>query len=680
MRDDAVGFFWEDLQTRATKSSYARPMAPIPETGWTTPTEFPNLKHVMCLGLDTETKDIALPDKGPGFRRPGEEHAHLVGISVGTLDGGRWYFPMRHEVCPEQNMNPDNVLAWARDNLCTPGQEKVGANIMYDIDALWSEGVPVTGPFIDVQHAECLLDENRYTYNLDALLGKHFGETKVKDQLQSWIERSYGDEGNYRANIYRSPPSLVGPYAEGDVDGPLRLRAAQAPLLAKENLTELYDLENELLGPLVRMRQRGVRVDIEYAKKLDDELTIGIAQIDAKLAAVAGKPINVNSKSDLERLFKASGIELPRTAPSAKHPNGQPSITKLWLEHSPHPAAVLINERRKLEKYRNTFVRGYVLGLSVADRLHALFHPLKGDENGTVSGRFSSSLPNLQNIPARDEYWGPKLRALFIPEDGELWGRHDWSQIEYRFLVHYARKQAGGDVARAMYQNDPDTDFHEMTLDLVAPVAQWDISTPVKRKQQRKPVKNINFGLCYGMGEPKLAADLGLNDVQAATLFKAYHTAVPFVKDLYSDAQTKARTRGYIVCVDQRRAHFDLYEPRYNPDNVGRGKPLPYEEAVKCYGRNVTRAGAHKALNRLLQGSAAGLMKRAMRDMYRAGVQNVLGDMLLTCHDETGHSVPPTPAGQEALNEVKHIMETCMTLRVPIISEQSLGANWGECK
>lgn len=659
MRDDSIGFFWEDLQQRAGRQTYARPIPAVPDTGWVAPTEFPHLANEPMLSLDIESKDTGLTVTGPGWRRPGEDAAHIVGLSVGTMDGRRWYFPMRHSIAPEQNLDPGHVLAWARDNLCTPNQAKVGANIMYDVDGLWSEGVPVTGPFIDVQHAEALLNENR-RYNLEALSNDYLGVGKEGDELRDWIERAYGADENYRAHIHKAPPCLVGKYGEGDADRPLRIWMKQRELLGQQGLMELFQLETDLLPALVHMRQRGVRVDIEYATRLDDELTVAMATLDAQLAGVAGRPINVNTGADLTTLFDRAGVPYPRTA------KGKPSFTKEFLEYVNHPAGELIRERRKVEKYRNTFVRGYILDKHVNGRVYTLFHPLKGDDNGTVSGRFSSSLPNLQNIPARDPYWGPKLRALFLPEEGELWGRHDWSQIEYRFLAHYAQGPSA-EAVRARYRDDPDTDFHVMTQGLIR-----DVTGKVL---DRKPVKNINFGLCYGMGKEKLRTDLGLDVAQGEELFEAYHTGVPFVKDTYEAAQSAAQRRGYIRTVLNRRARFELWEPRWD-----HGPALPREQAAKKYGYKITRAYTHKALNRLLQGSAADLMKKAMLDMWNAGVHRELGHMLLTCHDETGHSVPQTAAGREALNEVKHIMETCLELNVPVIADQSVGANWGECK
>lgn len=668
MREDSVGFFWEDLADKRGRATYARPIPAVPDNGWTAPKEFPRLADEKLLAIDIESRDTALLEKGPGWRRDGEDHAHIVGLAVGTPSGGRWYFPMRHTIAPEQNLEPESVLAWARDNLCTPGQTKVGANIAYDIDGLWSEGVPVTGPFLDVQHAEALIDENRFTYNLESLARRYCGEGKRSDDLRDWIDRAYGSGDAYRADVWRAPPCLVGPYAEGDVDLPLRILEKQLPLLEADGLCELFAIEEELIGPIVRMRQRGVRVDLAYAQRLDDRLSAGIVELDARLASLAGMPVDVNSANSLSSVFEKIGVRYPKTAA------GNPSFAKWFLGSCEHPVAQLIVERRALAKYRDTFVRGYVLDLHVNGRLHALFHPLKTDENGTVSGRFSSSLPNLQNIPARDPIWGPMLRALFVPEDGELWLRHDWSQIEYRFLAHYARGPTGA-IVREKYTADPTTDFHEMTLDLVAPVAQWDVSTPENRKQWRKPVKNINFGLCYGMGKGTLAVNLGLDIAEAEQLFESYHTAVPFVHDTFKAASNTARDRGYIKTVLNRRARFPLWEPLFSE-----GKALPHTAAVEKYGHRIVRAFTHKALNRLLQGSAADLMKLAMRDMYRAGVQDVLGDMLLTCHDETGHSMPQTVAGREAADEVRRIMEQCLRLRVPIKADQSTGSNWGECK
>lgn len=682
-RNDANGLFWEtevktirqrgaqgtESKDRSTKTKTQRiktfgPLPATPDTGWRPPTEFPRLDSAKMISIDVETYDPELTTKGPGPRRDGR----MVGICVGTDDGSKWYFPFGHSVGTEYNLPEEAVIAWARDNL-SGSQDKVGANMSYDLDYLESYGVKVGGRLLDVQIAEPLLDENRFSYSLNILAQEYLGTGKVSSELQKWVSAAYR-EPNYRKEIWRCSPIIVGPYGEGDAHLPIEIISRQLSRLESEGLMPLFDIESRLIRPLLAMRRRGVRVDIPAAMRLDDDLSARIDLAQSRLNSAAGGPIDVNLAVDLKRLFDREGVEYPRTD------KGNPSFTKEWLEQGLHPACIEVMEVRKLTKYRDTFVRGYILNSHINGRIHGLFHQLKGDENGTVSGRMASSNPNLQNIPSRDPEWGWRIRALFLPEEGEYWGRHDWSQIEYRFLAHFARGP-GSDEIRRRYSEDPTTDYHEMTLDLVAPAASWDISTPSLRKERRKPVKNINFGLCYGMGEAKLAADLHLNRSEASQLFGAYHTAVPFVKMTYDAASNVAKERGYIVTVLGRRARFDLWQDSSKWNSIG----YPLVRAQQEYsGKPLSRAYTHKALNRLLQGSAADLMKVAMVNIFESGIPSVLGSPLVTVHDELGHSVPKTSEGIEAMREVKNIMESCMKLRVPIIAEEELGPSWGEVK
>lgn len=657
MRADSVGMFWQELDVKAksAKSVMPRTLPAIPDTGWAPPRDFPDLSSASVIAIDCETKDLDLIEKGPGVRRDGK----IVGLAVGTEDGGRWYFPMRHEVQSELNLDPAAVMAWARDNLCRVGQPKVGANLGYDLDYLAEEGVPVAGPFWDVQVAEPLIDENHFSYSLGSIAKRHLGEDKKGSELRAWVEKAYRTKGEaYRGEIYRAPPSLVGPYAEGDVDLPLRILERQRPLLEADGLTPLWEMESKILPMTVKMRRRGVKVDLIKAKALDDELSAAIDLAQTRLNEAAGRVIDVNAAASLKTLFERVGVQYPKTA------KGNPSFTKEWLEHHPHPACLLITEVRKLTKLRDTFVRGYVLGQHINGRIHCQFNQLKGDDTGTVSGRFSSSNPNLQNIPARDKVWGPKIRSLFIPEEGEVWTKHDWSQIEYRFLAHYGVGD-NAEVVRDMYRNDPNTDFHEMVMEMTG--------------LDRKPAKNCNFGLVYGMGPPLLASQLGLTLEEATELvFNPYHAKVPFVKATYERASSRAAERGFIKTIGGRRARFNLYENRGRYIVGAEREALPYELAKEKWGDKIKRAFTHKALNRLLQGSAADLMKAAMVAVDESGVGEVCGCPLLTVHDELDHSRPDTAEGLEAMREVKHIMETVMTLKVPVIAEMESGPNWGE--
>lgn len=661
MRNDSIGMFWQDLdlpKAKADKVSLNRPLPPIPVTNWA-PRDFPNLAGAAMIGLDTETKDLDLLEKGPGVRRDG----HLIGISVAVPEGDSWYFPMRHEICPEQNMDPAKVLAWARSELCREGQPKVGANLTYDLDYLAEEGVHVKGPFYDVQIAEPLIDENRYSYALDDLSQRHLGITKVKDQLSEWVLKAYGNK-NYRAELWRCPPSLVGPYAAGDAIQPIQIWQKQQELIARDGLEEVLQIETDLIPMMLAMRRHGVRIDMARRQLLDDELTQAILLGEEKLKHLAGFQPNINAGADLKRMFDKLGVRYPYTPPSKRFPEGQPSFVKEWLEGLEHPAGKAITEIRTLMKYRDTFVRGY-LDLQINGRIHCMFHQVKTDNNGTVSGRFSSSDPNLQNIPARDEYWGPLIRSMFLPEEDCDWVKHDWSQIEYRFLAHFGVGH-NAEVVRQRYNREPDTDFHHMVMDMTG--------------LPRKPAKTINFGLVYGMGKFELARRMGMTVDQAETeIFLPYHTEVPFVRDTYERAQTRAQTRGFMRTILGRRARFDLWEEgRRNWDAAA--SALPYDLAKAKWGQGIKRAFTHKALNRLLQGSAGDLMKKAMATMWRSGVYNVLPVMHLTVHDEADHSRPRTKEAREATNEIKRIMESVIKIKVPVVADEEVGTNWGNCK
>lgn len=653
MRADDIGMFWERIAEPKTKaaSKLPRVLPETPETGWRPPTAFPDLSAARRIAIDVETKDLDLDELGPGVRRGGK----IVGLAVG-VDDAQWYFPMRHEIEPQYNMNPDAVLAWAKDSLKSD-VPKIGANLLYDMDFLAEEGVTVGGDWLDVQIAEPLLDENRRTYALESLGHKYLGEGKRADEMERWIKRAYGTK-RYRAEIWRTSPRLVGPYGEGDASMPLAILDQQEKALSREGLDELWRVETEILPLLLAMRRGGVRVDMKRAQVVDDELTQAIDLAQARLKAAAGFEVNINAGIQLQRLFDKLGVAYPKTA------KGNASFTKEWLEHHPHPVCQLIIEQRKLTKYRDTFIRGYIFKTVIGDRIHCLFHSMRGDENGTVSGRFSSSLPNLQNIPIRDEVWGPRIRSIFIPDEGCEWLRHDWSQIEYRFLAHFGIGDNAEEVRR-MYRDNPATDFHMMVVELTG--------------LDRKPAKNVNFGLVYGMGTKLLASTLDMT-IERATreVFDVYHARVPFVKDTYDRASQRALARGYVLTIMKRRARFDLWQKTNAYGEEAEG--LPEDEAREKWGARIKRAFTHKALNRVLQGSAADLMKKAMVMIWKSGVYRVIPVAHLTVHDELDHSKDKSKAAEEAAREIKRIMESALKLKVPIIAAEERGPSWGECK
>ena len=666
MRFDAVGMFWEDIPVKTGKRETVRIMPPIPDTGWRPPSGFPDLTQAQCISIDCETYDPDLSTRGPGWSRG---RGHIVGVAVGASGGGRWYFPIRHEVEPQDNLEPEAVLRWLRHTLGNPRQPKVGANLLYDIGWLRHEGVTLRGELVDVQYAEALLDE-RADVNLETLGQKYLGAGKESSTLYDWCSKYYGGKANgaQRANIYRAPPRLVGPYAESDADLPLRVASAVYPILLREGLLHLFQMECALIPMLVDMRFAGVRVNVARAEELREVLAERAREEHKKLRHLAGFDVDINSADSLARAFDTIGLRYGRTA------KGKPSFTKGFLEGLKHPMADRIREIRKCDKLRGTFIESYILDSHIGGVVHGQFHPLRGDSTGTRSGRFSSSTPNLQNIPSRDDELAPLIRGLFIPDEGHpAWRSYDYSQIEYRFLIHYA-EGPGSDEARALFNSDPDTDYHEMALDLVAPQAGWDISTPSLRKQHRRPIKNINFGLIYGMGVDKLSADLGLTRAEGKALFAAYHKGVPFAKGALDACSDEAQRAGSITTILGRRSRFDLWEPsKWGEETVA----LPYDQAILQYG-SIIRAYTYKALNRRLQGSAADLMKVAMLKCYRDGVFDETGIPRLTVHDELDFS---DPGGKEAaFKEMKNILETALDLRVPVRADGGIGPDWGHLR
>jgi len=678
-RYDSVGLWWQDYPQEKKRMEIYREPPPVPDTGWVTPSTLPDLSGAKIIGLDTETKDLELLQKGPGAIRG---KGHLVGISVAVDEKNAWYLPMRHEYQPEHNLDPEMVLRWAKDNLTRPHQLKVGANLLYDLEFLACEGINVEGPFWDVMVADPLINENLRSYSLDAIAQRRLGLSKLDEALYDWSYKAYGGrEGRAQAaNIYRCPPKLVGPYAEADAWLPYRIMQEQVKLIEQQELGDLASIEMRLIAMLRAMRMNGVRVNVAGAEKLNDELETKEIELQLQLNKYLGSSINVNSNDDLVELFNHLDLSYPSTA------KGNPSFTKGFLTNHSHEIAELIIAIRQCQKSRGTFLEGYILDFHVNGRIHAQFNQMKSDQYGTVSGRFSSSNPNLQNIPSRDEILAPLVRGLFIPEDGHQWRRFDWSQIEYRMLVHHAIGESG-EEARQLYRTKPDTDFHKATQKQVLDLTGKDLG--------RKPTKNINFGLVYGMGIPTLAKGLGLPEEFVRDLFEHYHKAVPFVKETFNLASSLASRRGYVKTILGRRARFDQWEYGKFLYPAQKKRMIDSGEVADDYFDTVTsqaaaaekwkgcfqRAFTHKALNRVLQGGAADGMKKAMVEIWESGTCDVVGPPLLTVHDELDFDDPMTVESEEAFEEIKYIMEHCLPqVKVPLIADEEKGPDWGHLK
>lgn len=682
MRSDSIGLFWTDIARKKGVLNRVRPLAPIPETGWRPPKDLPNLSAATTLGIDIETFDPEIEDHGPGWSRGKPEIFNVAGISVSTQDRYKWYFPVRHTVEPEFNLNPEHVFRWAKEQLGNPNQTKVGANLIYDIGGLREEGIIVRGPVFDMSMAEALLDE-RAMVRLDKLGEKYLGHGKLQNNLFRWSADSYGGNPTHEVqagNIYRSPPRLVGPYAEEDSLMPFDLLPIMWAKLEAESLTDLFRIECSLINLVVDMRFRGVAVDTAKAEQLRNSLLVRIGTAQKSLDSIAGFQVNVGAGASLAKLFDKLGIWYPRTEPTKKAPNGNPSFKKDWLKTVQHPVANLVNDIRRLKKLVGTFLESYILGGHTNGILHGSFHPLRNDRNGTIIGRFSSSNPNLQNLPIRDkeiledgrvERLGKEIRAIFKPFDGhKQWRKFDLSQIQYRGMVHCAQGP-GADDARSRYINDPLTDFHKWATEVVQQV--------FSKAVERIYIKELNFGTLFGMGKKKLLLRLGGLAKEADAFFKAYHQGVPFVKPTISAISEYAKLAGFVVSPLGRRARFDLWEPDRKwgeRDNEDETPALPLEQAIRVYGA-IRRAYLHKALNRYLQMLEADCMKMAMSTCYTTGVWDQSTLPVLQVHDELDHS--DDGEHDEVYLEEKRIMETAVKLRVPILCEMKTGSDWGVC-
>lgn len=661
-RWDASGFFWDDVgKKRPERLGW---MPPIPETGWKPPAEFPNLSAAKALGIDLETWDPELNDAGPGWGRGGNgKKGHVVGFSIAVHRGPKLYFPLRHTVEPSDNRDPETCFRWLSYQL-NDDRPKIGLNIIYDLGWLREEGVAFKGPFYDPGYAEALLDSERPNCDLESISQKYCGRGKETTKLESWLSAYY--PGHWKANIYRAPPRLVGPYGEEDAALPLEAMVAQWPLLQQRGVMDVFKLECRLIPLLLDMRFKGAPVDVAYAEQLASRIAQVQAQLEDQGREISGRTVNFNSGDDLGAAFDSLGLRYERTA------GGKPSFTSNFLETVQHPIGDLVREWRRLDKLRSTFVQGYIIDKNVNGRIHCEFHPLRGEDAGARSGRFASSGPNLQNIPVRDkkgqEGISRKEIRRCIRALKKRWRTFDYSQIEYRMLAHHAVGE-GADQIRDMYQANPKTDYHKATGKMILEMTAQDLP--------REYVKNINFGLIYGMSEPALAEFLHLELKKAKELFAAYHRAVPFARATMAACASEIDLTGAVRTILGRVSDFNSWVPKEYTKNA---IPLPYDEALMQYGYDIERAFKHKGLNRKLQGGAADMMKAAMVQAYEGGIFDATGIPLLTVHDELDFDDEYEDENAPAWAELKHCMENAIKLSVPVVAESSFGATWADCK
>jgi len=613
-----------------------------PDVEWFMPSEFPDLTHCRTMAIDLETRDPDLTTKGPGWAT---KNGEVIGISIAAGDFSG-YFPIAHAA--GQNLDKKMTLRWLQTQLDTPHITKVMHNSSYDTGWLRAEGVFIKGPIIDTMLVAPLIDENRLSYRLD-LLGKDYLGLRKDEKILRNAAAEWGIDP--KSEMWKLPARYVGVYAEQDAVLTLKLWERLKPMLEEQSLLTVCDLEHRVLPAVIDMRMRGVRVDIDKAEIAKRELRKKAKEVKDYIFRETQLHVDPWAAASVQKMFDSLGLTYPRTEAGAA------SFTKQYLQAMDHPVAKALVTLREMDKADSTFIDS-ILRHQSNGRIHCEMHQLRSDDGGTVTGRFSSSNPNLQQIPARDPYIKKLIRGLFIPEEGCKWGSFDYSSQEPRLLVHFAAShpETAADPLVASivdeYQKG-DADLHQMVADMAG--------------VSRKSAKTINLGIMYGMGVGKLANQLGLTDVQAKALMAEYQEKVPFVKKLATLASTRADREGRIRTICGRLCRFDMWEPA----TFGYNKPMKYDDAQREYGGmgRLRRAFTYKALNRVIQGSAADQNKLAMAECYEEGLLP-----LLTVHDELCFNVET----DEQASRITKIMEEGLSLKVPSKVDQELGDNWGE--
>ena len=647
-----------------------------------------DLKDVDTVAVDLETYDPDLKNKGSGAVRG---NGFVCGIAIAT-GKQTLYFPLKHVMTD----NIPRKKAWDYLNkklFQNPNIKKVFHNAMYDVCWIRAEsGLMPHGPLLDTMVAASVIDENRMRYSLDALSKDYLKESKYKYDLQDkTLEWSQGTIKDPMTNMHNLSYDLVRDYAEQDVNLTLKLWNLFDTRLDQEERVEIgtshektktlrhiFELETRLFPCLVDMKFKGVRFNIDSAEKLGKRLNKTKTNIINYIKRRTGVKIEIWAAASIKKLLDKLEIKDYTSTPKTK----LPQLPKNYLKTHKNHFVRMIAKAREFDKAEGTFVEG-LLKFVHKGRIHADINQIRGEKGGTITGRFSMSNPNLQQIPAKG-FIGKKMRELFLPEEGCLWGAFDYSQQEPRIVVHYALKLGlyGAEKVADSYKNDSSSDFHKIIANMA--------NIP------RTTAKTINLGLFYGMGKNKLAEQLNLDYTEAKELFEKYHNQVPFVRKLSYDLQEFAGRNKFLYTLEDRFCRFDKWEPmdkKWNAKEkrfvVKGDKPVPLlsrenaeilykselmdkgyppDPTLKNFENHYRPAFIYRALNKLIQGSAADMTKKAMVLLYEEGILPHI-----QIHDELCVSID----NQDQALKIKDIMEKAIKLEIPNKVDYESGPNWG---
>ena len=566
-----------------------------------------------------------------------EMQAEIVGISLAVKAGQGYYIPIGHT--SENNLPIEKVIAALTPSMTDAKIGKVAHNAKYDYIILARYGLVTTPLTFDTMLAEFIIDPSSRNLGLKNLVHTRLGEEMTH------IEELIG-KGKNQLSMADIAIESVAPYAAADAETTLRLMPILEKDLLRANGTKLLtEIDLPLTPVLAEMEMAGILIDLPFFKKMSEELSERMAEIEKRVFESVGKPFNLNSTQQLsDVLFTHLRLDPPDKGKKTASGHYSTSADVLELLRGKHPVVDMILENRELSKLKSTYV----------DALPAAVDPQTGrvhtsySQTGAVTGRLSSSNPNLQNIPIRTEE-GRRVRNGFIAEKGSVLLSVDYSQIELRIVAH----MAGDEAMLAAFKAGED--IHVTTA-----AAVYGVDNEAVTKEMRRHAKAINFGLIYGMSAFGLARSTELTLAEAENFVKTYFTKFPGVKKYLDEIRQLAAQQGYVETLLNRRRYFPALQGKINPQLKNR------EE--------------REAINAPIQGTAADIMKIAMLKipsaLKSAGLKS---KMLLQVHDELVLECPQDELGKTA-RIVQETMANAYPMSIPLSTEARAGQSWGGMK
>lgn len=752
--------------------------------------KLPEINPNQPIAIDLETCDPELKYTVPGYVC---NVGFVAGVAI-RAEEGSWYIPIQHS--KGYNYNKEDVVKWLNKTL-SGNTEKIFHNAQYDLGWLKHIGVQIFGNIFDTMLAAPLLNENRFSYQLDSLGKIYCNEGKFEEALKMAVAEEFNKKKTHKtlirlkekspchnytpfyesklrssqfyelwpkevqdryevvgyeksktgqelflvptkrmadikALLWACDPEEMGTYPIQDVDLTYKLYKIFKKQIDEENLTKLMHLENELVMPLLEMRTKGVRIDMLKAKELDIRYTAELEKLQNKLNTIAGFAVDVNINDDLIKICDKFNLKYSVTE------KGNPCFSAEMVPKDDLGLFNTVLDIRKYKKARDTYVRGYLFGSTIDGWLHGQYNQLKSDDSGTVTGRLSSSGPNMQNMPnPKYSQIGRDIRGCFLPDnEEEKWLSMDYSGQEPKMLVHTVlmldkalRKISryddaadkefvpGAKLAATPEFRGREADFHsavskicmatEYKLEGKADLIDTEIFKK-SVKEFRPKAKSIGLGVMYGSGDDKVAEEMTkkgcpMTREEASSIRARIYEGVPFLNYINKILMEKAKRRGWIITILGRRGHFDKWEcPVFDKKQKAKiaSENLfdSREEALAWYKEHKdeynigmpSRAFAYKALNKYIQGSSADQTKAAMLHLYKRNNMDLKAldifyrridgftppNFKTQVHDELNISFKKN----EDVNWYQHVMETCIPLEVEVVADPVLCNNWSEAK